>query len=73
MSGRPPGIDIALRNGVPCFVVSPIDKTVDRIWDTVREAINANMLPEQFKHEVAAAWKWHLEEDAKAAMKELSK
>lgn len=73
MSGKPQGIDIALRNGVPCFVVSPIDRVGDQIWDAVREAINANMPPEQFKHEVAQAWSHHLKRDAEAAMKELLK
>jgi hypothetical protein len=73
MSGKPPGIDIRLRDGIPCFVVSPLDKVADTIWDAVREAINANMLPEQFKREVAEAWRWHLEEDAKEAVKILSK
>jgi len=73
MSGKPLGIDIVLSGGVPVFRMSPIDRTTDRIWDAVREAINANMTPEQFKQEVIQAWKYHLEEDIKHAIKELRK
>jgi hypothetical protein len=73
MTGKPLGIGIGLKDGVPCFYVTPINRVTDQIWDAVREAINANMLPEQFKREVAEAWNWHLQEDAKAATKELLK
>ena len=71
MSGKPLGIGIGASDGALHFFVRPIDRTVDQIWDAVREAINTNMLPEQFKREVADAWEYHLKEDAKWARKEL--
>lgn len=73
MTGKPLGIGIGLNDGVPVLRMSPINRTVDHIWDSVREAINANMTPEQFKREVAEAWASHLKEDAKEAQRELSR
>ncbi len=49
------------------------DRTVTLIWDIVRKAIDIKMRPEQFKKELAEAWAYHLEEDAKDAKEELLK
>lgn len=73
MSGKPPGIGLTMTGGVPHFYVTPIDRVADRIWDAVRDAIDANMQPEQFKREVIAAWRSHLKDDAERAAKELSR
>lgn len=73
MSGKPQGIGIAASGGGLHYYVTPIDHVADRIWDAVRDAIDANMTPEQFKREAAQAWVQHLQDDAKAAAKELSK
>lgn len=71
MTGKPLGIGIKLSDGIPCYYATPINRIVDQIWDAVREAINANMTPDQFKREVAEAWASHLREDAKYAQQEL--
>ncbi len=49
------------------------DRTVTQIWELARRAIDAKMRPEQFKKELAEAWAYHLEEDAKDAKEELLK
>lgn len=71
MTGKPLGIGLGLRDGVPCFYVTPINRVTDQIWDAVRDAICANMTPEQFKTEVIQAWQHHLAEDAKDVAKVL--
>jgi hypothetical protein len=74
MSGKPLGISCVLdENRLPRMFVTPIDRVSDQIWDAVREAINANMTPDQFKHEASEAWQHHLAEDAKDAAKEFRK
>ena len=74
MSGRPNGIGLSMNSdGSPHWFVRPIDRTVDQIWDAVREAINQGMTPQEFKREVSEAWQYHLEADAKAALQELRK
>lgn len=61
---KPLGIGLAITDGALTFRVSPIDRVADCIWDAVREAITANMTPEQFRAEVVEAWEHHLREDA---------
>ncbi len=70
---KPPGLSMSMVGGLPRFQVTPIDRVTDQIWDAVREAINSNMTPQQFKCEAADAWESHLKEDAKDAAKELNK
>lgn len=73
MSGKPLGIGLSVdvQTGSLRYFVTPIDRVADQIWDAVREAILANMTPDQFKREAAEAWKHHLAEDAKDASKTL--
>lgn len=68
--GKPFGIAM-LTNGT--MMVRPSDRVSDQIWDAVREAINANITPDQFKREAAQAWEHHLSEDAKHAVRTLCK
>ena len=73
MGGKPLGIGLSIKDGVPCFYSSPRDRVADHIWDTVRDAINAGVTPDQFKRETASAWKQHLQDDSIQAEKELLK
>lgn len=57
---KPPGLTADFR-----LITST--RTEDTIWDAVRDAINANMTPTQFKREASQAWQHFLNEDAKAA------
>ena len=71
---KPLGLSMQIdTNGMPRMNVSPSDRVTDLIWEAVREAINANMLPSVFKRESALAWEHHLREDGKDALKELSR
>lgn len=71
---KPLGIGIGIDStGTPRLFVTPINRVTDQIWDVIREAINANMTPQQFKNEVIEAWTYCLKEDIKAATDELSK
>lgn len=70
---KPIGISLSMIDGIPRYQVTPRDRVADQIWDAVREAINANMTPDQFKSEAAEAWTHHLKDDAEYARKELSR
>jgi N-acetylglucosamine kinase-like BadF-type ATPase len=71
VSGRPLGIGLAVADGALTFRVQPIDRAADRVWDAVREAIDAGMTPERFRSEAAEAWEHHLTEDGKHAAETL--
>lgn len=57
---KPLGLDAALNVKMP-------SRAEDAIWEAVREAINANWTPEQFRNEVISAWQDALRDDAKHA------
>lgn len=48
-------------------------KVEDAIWEAVELAIDAGWTPEQFKNELADAWKERLRDDAKRAEEVLRK
>ena len=68
---KPLGIGLALHGGALTFAVQPIDRVADRIWDAVRDAINAGMSPERFRQESKEAWQHCLTEDATYALGKL--
>jgi hypothetical protein len=55
------------------FQVVRSTRAEDAVWAAVEEAICAGMTPEQFKEEAAQAWEHCLREEAKHAVKVLSK
>jgi len=63
---KPTGLDMMLNVKMP-------SRAEDAIWEAVREAINANWTPEQFRIEVASAWEDALRDDAKHAQQVFSK
>jgi len=44
----------------------------DAVWDAVEQAINAGWTPQQFRNEIADAWRDRLLSDAKDAVTVLS-
>lgn len=55
------------------FALNRPSKVEDAIWEAVELAIDSGWTPEQFKNEIADAWRDRLTEDAKDADAILSK
>lgn len=71
---KPTGLALTMDHaGLPSLHVKHSSRTEDAIWEAVREAIDANWTPEQFRNEVSSAWHDALRDDAKHAQKVFSK
>ena len=72
---KPPGISFSVSESDCALMLKTIfpSKVEDAIWDAVEEAINNGWTPEQFKNEVASAWKDRLKQDGEHAERVLSK
>jgi hypothetical protein len=71
MSGAPNRLAVVLTPSGPAYVVRPIDRTEDDIWDAVRAAIHSGWSPEHFLRAVREVWASTLDEDKAAAMQAL--
>jgi len=70
---KPPGLGFVLRDGAIGLRMTMPDRATDKVWEAVQAAIDAGMTPRQFRLEAAAAWEHELNEQGKAAAKELSR
>lgn len=70
---KPPGIRLERVDGVPVMRVCQYSRVEDAIWDAVEEAINAGWDARKFRMEAASAWEHRLKEDAKDALRDLTK
>ncbi len=70
---KPSGINIGMNERGPTWSVASSSRVDNLIWEAVQEAILAGMTPEQFKREVADAWKYELSEESKRVQKILLK
>lgn len=66
---KSPGIRLGLNGSMRVVMPTRVE---DKVWDAVREAIDAGWTPQQFRYEIADAWEEHLRDDAKAAKRALA-
>lgn len=55
------------------FAVSTPSKVEDAVWEAVELAIESGWTPQQFKNEIADAWREKLNDKAKNAVQILSR
>lgn len=70
---KPNGLNIQATEGSVRFSVGTPSKAEDAVWDAVEAAINAGWSPQRFKDEASEAWRVSLHDEAKHAVKVLSR
>lgn len=70
---KPLGISLSITNQGPTMRLTQSNRALDQIWDAVQTAIACGLSPQQFKDEAAQAWEYELKDQAKDAVKVLSK
>ena len=70
---KPNGVSLAMSDSGISMSVSRPSAVEDSIWDAVESAIDGGWTPEQFRNEVASAWKDRLKQDGEYAEKVFSR
>jgi len=71
---KPNGLSMRVSEsgGIGCAVSTP-SKVEDAVWEAVELAIESGWTPQQFKTEIADAWREKLNDEAKHAVSVLSR